>query len=41
MRKHNQIDTLDAPHYKAHFRSLRKLKDFRCALRSEKIRQVD
>jgi len=23
MRKHNQIDTLGAPHYKAHFRFLR------------------
>jgi len=25
MRKHNQIRTLGAPHYKAHFRFLRKL----------------
>jgi len=25
MRKHNQIHTLGAPHYKAHFRFLRKL----------------
>jgi len=32
MRKHNQIHTLLAPHYKAHFRFLRKLKDFKCAL---------
>jgi len=36
MRKHNQIHTLGAPHYKAHFRFLRKLKDFKCALWSEK-----
>ena len=32
MRKHNQVHTLGAPHYKAHFRLLRKLKDFKCAL---------
>jgi len=25
MRKHNQIHTLGTPHYKAHFRFLRKL----------------
>jgi len=36
MRKHNQIDTLGTPHYKSHFRFLRKLKDFKCALWSEK-----
>jgi len=33
MRKHNQIHTLGALHYKAH---LRNLKDFKCALWSEK-----
>ena len=32
MRKHNQIHTLGAPHYKAHFRFLRKLKDFKWTL---------
>jgi len=31
MRKHNQIHKLGAPHYKAHFRFLKKLKDFKCA----------
>jgi len=36
MTKYNQTHTLGAPHYKAHFRFLRKLKDFKCALRSEK-----
>jgi len=36
MRKHNQIYTLGAPHYKAHFQFLRKLKDFKCVLWSEK-----
>jgi len=36
MRNHNQIYTLDESHYKAHFRFLRKLKDFKCALWSEK-----
>jgi len=36
MRKHNQIHTLSAPHYKAYFRFLSKLKDFKCALWSEK-----
>jgi len=36
MRKHNQIHTLSAPHDKAHFRFLRKLKDFMGALWSEK-----
>jgi len=36
MRKHNQIHTLGAPNYKAHFRFLRKVKDFKCALWSEK-----
>jgi len=36
MRKHNQVHTLGAPHYKAHFRFLRKFKDFKCALWSEK-----
>jgi len=36
MRKNNQIHTLGAPHYKAHFRYLRKLKDFKCTLWSEK-----
>jgi len=28
MRKHNQVHTVGAPHCKAHFRFLRKLKDF-------------
>jgi len=36
MRKHNQIHALGAPHFKAHFRFLRKLKDCKCALWSEK-----
>jgi len=36
MRKHNQIHTLGALHYKAHFRFLSKLKDFKCTLWSEK-----
>jgi len=36
MRKHNQIHALGALHYKAHFRVLRKLKDFKCALWSKK-----
>jgi len=36
MRKHNQIHTLVAPHYKAHCRFLGKLKDFKCASWSEK-----
>ena len=36
MRKHNQIHILGAPHYKAHFRFLSKLKDFKCTLWSEK-----
>jgi len=36
MRKHNQIHTLGASHYKAHFRCLRKLKDFKWTLWSEK-----
>jgi len=36
MRKHNQIHTLGAPYYKVHFRFLRKLTDFKCALWSEK-----
>jgi len=36
MRKHNQIHTSGTPHYKVHFRFLRKLKDFKCALWSEK-----
>jgi len=36
MRKHNQIHTLGAPHYEAHFRFLRKLKGCKCALWSEK-----
>jgi len=35
MRKHKQIHTLGAPHYKAHFRFLRKSKDFRYALWSK------
>jgi len=35
MRNHNQIYTLGAPHYKAHFRFFRKFKDFKCALWSE------
>jgi len=41
MRKHNQIHTLGAPNYKAHFRFLRKVKDFKCALWSEKKRYFD
>ena len=36
MRKHNQIHTLCALHYKVHFRFLRKLKDCKCALWYEK-----
>jgi len=36
MRKHNQIHTLGALHYMAHFRFLRKLNDFKCTLWSEK-----
>jgi len=36
MKKHNQIHTLGALHYKAHFRILRKLKDFMRALPSKK-----
>ena len=36
MRKHNQIHTLGAPHYRTHFRLLRKLNDFKCTLWSEK-----
>ena len=36
MRKLNQVHTLGAPHYKAHFRFLRNLKGFKCALSSEK-----
>jgi len=36
MPKHNQIHTLGAPYYKGHFRFLTKLKDFKCALWSEK-----
>jgi len=36
VRKHNQIHTLGAPCYEAHFRFLRKLEDFKCALWSEK-----
>ena len=36
MRKHNQIHTLSAPHYKAYFQFLRKLKEFKCVLWSEK-----
>jgi len=36
MRKHNQIHTLGALHYEAHFRFLSQLKDFKCALWSEK-----
>jgi len=39
MRKHNQIHTLSAPRYEAHFRFLSKLKDFKCALWSEKYRR--
>jgi len=35
MRKHNQIHTLGAPHYKALFTSLSKLKHFKCALWSK------
>jgi len=36
MKKHNQIYTIGAPHYKAHFPFLSKFKDFKCALWSEK-----
>jgi len=36
MSKHNQIHTLGAPHYKAHFRFVRTLKDSKCASWSEK-----
>jgi len=36
MRNYNQIYTSDTSHYKAHFRFLRKLKDFKCASWSEK-----
>jgi len=36
MRKHNHIHTLGTLHYNAHFRFLSKLKDFKCALWSEK-----
>jgi len=38
MRKQHQIHTLGAPHCKAHFRFLSKLKDkdFKCALWSKK-----
>jgi len=36
MRKHNQIHTLGAPHYKVHVRFLWKSKDFKCAIWSEK-----
>jgi len=36
MGKHNQIQTLGAPHSKAHFQFLRKLEDVKCALWSEK-----
>jgi len=32
----NQIHALGEPYYKAHIRFLRKLKDFKCALWSEK-----
>ena len=36
MTKHNLIHTLDAPDYKAHIPFLRKLKDYKCTLWSEK-----
>jgi len=36
VRKHNQIRTLGAPHYKGQFQFLRKLKDFVCTIWSEK-----
>ena len=36
MRKHDQILTLGTAHYKAHFRFLRKSKDFKSALWSER-----
>ena len=39
MRKHNQIHTLGAPHFKAHFRFLRKVKDFTCAVWSKKYQR--
>jgi len=35
MRKQDQIHISDALHSKEHFRFLRKLKDFKCALWSE------
>jgi len=37
MRKHNQLHTLGAMHYKVHLRLLRKLKYFKCALWSENV----
>jgi len=40
MRKHNQIHTLGTPHYKVHFGFVRKLKDFKCALWSEKYENM-
>jgi len=36
MTKHNQIHTLGASQYKVHFQFSRKLKEFKCALWSEK-----
>jgi len=36
MRKHNQIHTSGAHHYQVRFQFLRKLKDLKCALWSEK-----
>jgi len=36
MRKYNQIHIKGAPHYKTHFRYLRNLEDFKCALWPEK-----
>jgi len=40
MRNDHKIHTLGAPHYKARFRFLRKLKDFKRALWSEKYGNV-
>jgi len=37
---HNQTHTFSAPHYKTHFQFLRKLKDFYCALWSEKKNSI-
>jgi len=41
MRKHNQIHTLGALHYTAHFQFFRKLKDFKYAVWSEKYSSMN